>query len=70
MSTRIRTDGRRYNRETDLPPRPYHKPVASDEGTRSWGKCGVCGAPWGWVYIHKRVMWYMRHFPGTFWEQD
>ena len=66
MSTRIRTDGRRYNRETDLPPRPYHKPVEREEPP-TW-KCKVCGSSWQWITLPSGT--YRRHDPGTFWEQD
>ena len=69
MSTRVRTDGRRYNRETDLPPRPYHKPEPG-EAPRNYWQCQVCGAPWTWVDSTKTNARFRRHFPGTFWEQD
>lgn len=70
MSTRIRTDGRRYNPETDLPVRPFHKPVEPDKPP--FWKCAVCGSDWGWVTSARTKDGgsFRRHYPGTFWEQD
>jgi hypothetical protein len=73
VSTRIRTDGRRYDPTTDLDIRPWHKPVMPDPSLPDhpplW-KCAVCGEQWGYVSNRKTGVEYRRHFPGTFWERD
>jgi len=68
MSTRIRTDGRRYDPATDLDIRPWHKPVMPDQPP--FWKCAVCGGQWGWVDSARTSARFRRHYPGTFWERD